>query len=194
MIALAASVLMSGCAIMTTVSGVAGAAVDGLFYMFQGEEESFPISMRGSLTAAQRGLNKSGFHANVLEPVDGGYLIAFGSGSITGKMSLEKQTESLTTVDVTVRNGAFRQESIERAIIETDREQSKRVKNAEHFDFTKYKHILEKPLATSKQVGWYLPGTELDALSPKKSKWIRIKMPSGKSAFLKSGLAASVSK
>lgn len=101
------SITMSGCAIMTTVSGVAGAAVDGLFYMFQGAEQSFSVSMRSSLVSVQRGLKKSDLPVSVLEPVDDGYLIAFGNENLDGQITLEKQTASLTTIGIKVKDGAF---------------------------------------------------------------------------------------
>jgi len=194
-VALILMLLMSGCAAVTsTVSGVAGAAFDGLLYMFQGAEESFPMSMRSSLVAVQRGLKKSGFHANVLEPVDDGYLIAFGNDDLSGKISLEKETESLTTVSVKVKDGAMRQESIERSLVTTIREQSKGVKQSDHFDFSHHKLIRKNPKATAKQVGWYLPGTLLQVHRMGKSEWLTIKMPSGKTAYLKGDLAATASK
>lgn len=193
-IAVIVSALMSGCVIMSTVSGVAGAAADGLFYMFQGAEESFPMSMRSSLVAVQRGLGKSGFHVNVLEPDDNGYLIAFGNDHLDGKISMKRHTESLTAISIKVKNGAFRQDSIERALIASIQEQGKLIKASNRFNFKGYKDIFESSDAASKHVGWYLPGTLIEVHEVKKSEWMRIKLPSGKIAFLKGNLVAAENK
>lgn len=178
---------MSGCAV---VGAIGGTAVEGVVYLFQGEEESFPVSMRSALAAAQRGLKKSGLNSNILEPVSGGYLIAFGNENLDGKLSLKKRTESLTTVGAKVRNGALRQDSVERALILVFREEIKRAKKSDRFNFKGYKNIREAPNIKAKKVGWYLPGKLLDVKPLKDSKWLRIKMPSGKTAYLKGSIAA----
>jgi len=182
---------MSGCAI---VGGVAGAAVEGMVYMFKGEEESFSITMRSALVAVQRGLKKADLNVDLLEPVENGYIIGFGNENLTGQINLEKQTNSLTTMEVKVRAGAMREDSIERALLISIREQAKKANSADRFDFRGYKHVREKPDGKSGKVGWYRPGAMLDVREMSKSEWLRIKMPSGKQAFLKGDLAASASK
>ena len=193
-LALVVSAMMSGCVLLTTVSGVAGAAVDGLFYMFQGAEESLSISMRSTLVAVQRGLKKSGLHASVLEPVEDGYMIAFGNENLDGEIALEKETERLTTLVIKVKSNAMRQDSIERALVVTIREQSKTVRNSDRFDFRRHRDIYENKDATSKKVGWFLPGTMLDVTEVPNSDWLKIKMPSGAHGFLKGDLAAADNK
>ncbi len=179
--------MMSGCAV---VAAVGGAAVEGAVFLFRGEEESFPASMRGSLAVAQRVLKKSGLNSDVLEPVIGGYLIAFGNENLDGKLSLRKRTESLTTVGAKVRSGALRQDSVERALMTSFREEVKKLKNSDRFNFKGYKNIREMPKVSAKKVGWYLPGKLLDVKPLKDSEWLRIKMPSGKTAYLKGSIAA----
>jgi hypothetical protein len=181
------SLTMSGCA---AVAAVGGAAVEGAVFLFRGEEESFPASMRGSLVVAQRVLKKSGLNPDVLEPVSSGYLIAFGNENLDGKFSLRKRTESLTTVGAKVRDGAVRQDSVERALITSFREEVKKLKNSDRFNFKGYKNIREMPKITAKKVGWYLPGKLLEVKPLKNSEWLRIKMPSGKTAYLKGSIAA----
>ncbi len=122
------SLMMSGCA---AVAAVGGTAVEGVVFLFRGEEESFPASMRGSLAVAQRVLKKSGLNPDVLEPVIGGYLIAFGNENLDGRLSLRKRTESLTTVGAKVRDGAVRQDSVERALMTVFREEVKKVKKSD---------------------------------------------------------------
>jgi hypothetical protein len=186
-IAALVSLTMSGCA---AVAAVGGAAIEGAVFLFRGEEESFPASMRGSLAAAQRVLKKSGLNPDVLEPVIGGYLIAFGNENLDGKLSLRKRTESLTTVGAKVRDGALRQDSVERALITSFREEVKKVKKSDRFNFKGYKNIREMPKISAKKVGWYLPGKLLEVKPLKDSEWLRIKMPSGKTAYLKGSIAA----
>ena len=179
--------MMSGCAV---VAAVGGAAVEGAVFLFRGEEESFPASMRGSLAVAQRVLKKSGLNSDVLEPVIGGYLIAFGNENLDGRLSLRKRTESLTTVGAKVRDGAVRQDSVERALMTVFREEVKKVKKSDRFNFKGYKNIREMPKISAKKVGWYLPGKLLEVKPLKDSEWLRIKMPSGKMAYLKGSIAA----
>ena len=183
--------LMSGCAI---VGGVAGAAVEGMVYMFKGEEESFSITMRSALVASQRGLKRADLHVDLLEPVEDGYEIGFGNENLTGEISLQKQTSSLITMEVRVRAGAMREDSIERALLESIRDQAKKAKRSDRFNFRGYKYIREKEDAKSKRVGWYRPGAMLDVRKVGKSEWLRIKMPSGKQAFLKGELAGFAGK
>jgi len=183
--------LMSGCAI---VGGVAGAAVEGVVYMFKGEEESFSIAMRSALVAVQKGLQNADLNVDVLEPVEKGHMVDFGNGKLAGHIHLEKQTSRLTTIEVKVRDGGMREDSIERALLDSIRVQAKKVNEADRFDFRGYKDVHEKPEDTSDRVGWYRPGAFLDVQKMSKSEWLRIKMPSGKVAFIKSDLAASASK
>jgi len=196
-IVLAVASMMSGCAILTTVSGVAGAAFDGLFYMFQGSERSISISMRSTLVAVQRGLNKSGLNVNVLEPVKDGYMIEFGNDNLDGSIELEKQTDSLTTVTVKVKSGAMsmRQDSVEQAILETIEEQSKKVGGSDRFDFNGYDRIYKEPEESSPKIGWFLPGTLLNVSKIYNNpEWLNIKMPSGKQGYLKGDVAAPAHK
>ncbi len=182
---------MSGCVV---VGGVAGAAVEGMVYMFRGEEESFSITMRSALVAAQRGLKQADLDVDLLEPDANGYLIGFGNENLTGQIHLEKQTSSLTTIEVKVRAGAMREDSIERALLTSIREQAKKARRGDRFDFRGYKSLREKPEDRSNKVGWYRPGAMLEVYEMSKSDWLRIKMPSGKQAFFKGNLAASASK
>jgi len=186
-IAAAVSITMSGCAV---VGAIGGSAVEGLAYLLGGENASFPISMRATLVAVQKGLKKADLDASVLEPVEDGYLIAFGNENLDGKVTLKRQTKSLITISVKVRSGATREESVERALVDTIRKNSETVKRYEHFDFGRYRNIRAEPKALAKQVGWYLPGKPLEVKPLKDSQWLRIKMPSGKTGYLKGSVAA----
>lgn len=185
------SLTVSGCAVMTAVGGT---AVEGLVHIMQGEEASFPISMRGTLVAVQRGLSRADLDVSVLEPVEEGYLIAFGNENLDGKVVIEKQTRSLTSISIKVKRGVSREESIEQALVEVIRKESEKIEQFSRFEFARYKNIREKPAILAKHVGWYLPGKLLEVKPLKDSKWLRIKMPSGRSAYLKGNLAATASK
>ncbi len=190
-IALITSLLMSGCAVIAAVSG---SAVEGVVYMFDGEEESFSITMRSALVATQRGLEKADLKVDLLEPKEDGYLIGFGNEKLNGQIDLRKQTRSLTTVEVKVRGGAMREDSIERALLTAVREQAKRARSSDRFDFRGYKYIREKPESMAKKVGWYRPGARLQVYKVSQSEWLRVIMPSGKQAFLKGELAGFAGK
>ncbi|MFC1567973.1 SH3 domain-containing protein [Pseudomonadota bacterium] len=151
--------------------------------------------MRATLVAVQKGLKKADLDASVLEPVEDGYLIEFGNENLDGKITLTRQTKSLITVSVKVKSGVSREESVEQALVDTIRKNSEMVKRYEHFDFGRYKNIREEPKPLAKQVGWYLPGKHLEVQkSLKDSDWLRIKMPSGKTAYLKGSIAAFAGK
>ncbi|NOR72698.1 MAG: DUF3568 family protein [Mariprofundaceae bacterium] len=186
-VAAVVSLTMSGCAV---VAAVGGTAVEGLAYLLGGAEESFSISMRTTLVAVQKGLKKADLAVSVLEPVENGYLITFGNENLDGKVSLKKQTKSLVTVSVKVSSGGIREDSVEQALVDAIRKKSETVNRFERFDFGRYRNIREMPKISAKKVGWYLPGTFLDVHSLKDSKWLRIKMPSGKMAYLKGSIAA----
>ncbi|MDX8403889.1 MAG: SH3 domain-containing protein [Mariprofundaceae bacterium] len=192
--AILVSLTMSGCVIVSAVGGVAGAAADGLFYLFKGSEHSFSMSMRSTLVSVQRGLKKNDLDVSVLEPVKEGYLIGFGNEELDGKIELTKKTKRLTTISVKVKHGALREESVEEALVESIRKESGKVKRSTRFDFRRYKNIREKPKKSAKRIGWYLPGKHLEVKPMKNSEWLRIKLPSGKSAYLKGNLAASAHK
>jgi len=98
-------------------------------------------------------------------------------------------------MEVKVRAGAMREDSIERALLISIREQAKRAKSSDRFDFRGYKYIREKPETSSKRVGWYRPGAMLNVHEMGKgSKWLRVKMPSGKQGFIKGELAGFAGK
>jgi hypothetical protein len=181
------SLTMSGCAV---VGAIGGSAVEGLAFLIGGAEESFPISMRATLVAVQKGLKKADLEVSVLEPTEDGYLVTFGNENLDGKVSLKKQTKSLITISVKVKSGGLREESVEQALVDTIRKKSEKVNRFERFDFGRYRNIREEPRALAKKVGWYLPGKHLDVHTLKDSKWLRIKMPSGKTAYLKGSIAA----
>ncbi|MDQ6956868.1 MAG: hypothetical protein Q9M21_06695 [Mariprofundaceae bacterium] len=174
--------ILSGC---TVIAAVGGAAVDGAVYVFSSEKKSLPFSMRKILVATQKTLDGMDLSATLIEPVDSGYILEFSNNKLSGSMKLISETSRLTTVSGRVYKGMSRQKSVENAIFEGIQTSALGVKNNERFNFKKYHYIRAKASVTSPKVGWFVPGTKLNVSPSKITGWLRIKMPSGKRAFLK---------
>ncbi len=174
--------VLSSC---TLIAAVGGAAVDGAVYVFSSEKKSLPFSMRKILVAVQKTLDSMDLSASLIEPVDDGYIIEFANNKLSGSMTLELETERLTTISGRAYKGISRQKSVENAIFEGIQTAALGVKNYERFNFKKYHYIRSKPSVTSSKVGWFVPGKKLNVSPSKTTGWLKIKMPSGKKAFLK---------
>jgi len=185
---------LPGCAAVTALAAVPGALVDGVVYLFQGEEESLPASMRNALTSVQQGLRRMQLDVDVLEPVEEGYLIEFGNEKLDGDISLTQQTPKLTTIHIRVSRDGLREESVERAILKAVREISGQQDRRARFNFSGYHNIRQKPDIKARRVGWYRPGAKLKLTRTSNKGWLRIRLPSGKSGYLKNSLPAKVKK
>ena len=174
--------ILSGC---TVITAVGGAAVDGAFYMFTAEKKSLPFSMRKVLVATQKTLDGMDLSATIIEPVDNGYILEFSNNKLSGSMNLIQETNRLTTISGRAYKGMSRQKSVESAIFEGIQTAALHVKNHERFNFKKYHYIRSKASATSSKAGWFIPATKLDVSPSKTPGWLKIRMPSGKQAFLK---------
>jgi len=174
--------ILSGC---TVITAVGGAAVDGALYMFTAKKKSLPFSMRKVLVATQKTLDSMDLSASLIEPVDNGYNLEFSNNKLSGSMKLIQETNRLTTLSGRVYKGISRQKSVASAIFEGIQTAALHVKNYEHFDFTKYHYIRLKASAKSAKVGWFIPGAKLDVSPSKTPGWLKIRLPSGKKAFLK---------
>jgi len=174
--------ILSGC---TVIAAVGGAVVDGGMYMFTAEKKSLPFSMRKILIASQKTLDSMDLSATLIEPVDSGYILEFANNKLSGSIKLISETERLTTISGRVYKSISRQKSVENAIFEGIQTAALSVKKYERFNFKKYHYIRSKPSAASSKEGWFVPGTKLNVSPSKTTGWLRIKMPSGKRAFLK---------
>jgi len=174
--------ILSAC---TVIAAVGGAAVDGALYVFTSEKKSLPFSMRKVLVATQKTLDGMDLSAALIEPVDNGYILEFSNHKLSGSMNLIQDTKRLTTISARAYKGMSRQKSVENAIFEGIQTAALHVKNHERFDFKKYHYIRTQPSATSPKTGWFIPGAKLNVSPSKTSGWLKIKMPSGKKAFLK---------
>jgi len=174
----------SGCAVATAVSAIPGAVYSTVADQFSGDEESFPYSMRSTLATLQQSLQIMQLNIDVLEiQPDGGYGITFNTDKLAGKITLIKQTDRLTTASVQVKASMSRQPSVERAIIEMIKERLNNLDQDSHIDLASF-HILHiRAASESERIGWIRPGAKIDAFKTGSNSWMRMKMPSGKSAY-----------
>lgn len=179
---------LSGCTAITAVSAIPAALYGTISDHFSSEEVSFPHTMRACLVATQHSLQAMRLDIDILEiQKEGGYAIAFNNHKLSGEITLLKQTERLTTVRIQVKS-LTRQESIEQAIIkmmETTLETQAKVAS---FQLTAYHDLRAQPNVKSKHLGWFRPGALLDADKSNTAGWLKIKLPSGDSAFLKGSI------
>lgn len=176
---------LSGCVAVSAVSAIPGALLEVVANQFVGEEKSYPHSMRRSLAAVQQSLWELKLDIDVLEiQPDGGYGVGFGNERLDGEITLRKQTSQLTTVYVKVK-GMTREESVEHAIIEMIGGKLKKLPDNARYNASKYSNLRLKPTTSSARVGWFRPGANLEASRTQSNDWLKIKLPSGKSAYLK---------
>jgi len=176
---------LSGCLAVSAVSAIPGALLEVVANQFVGEEKSFPSSMRKSLAAVQQSLWELKLDIDVLEiQPDGGYGVGFGNQRLDGEITLRKQTAQLTTVYVKAK-GSTREASVEHAIIEMIGGKLKRLPNNARYNASKYNNLRLKPSIKAARVGWFRPGANLEASKTQSKDWLKIKLPSGKSAYLK---------
>jgi len=182
---LLAAVWLPGCVALTAVSAVPGALVEAAADQFSGEEKSFPVAMQTILAATQISLREMKLDADVLEiQEDGGYGISFSNKKLDGTITLRKQTPLLTTIYVEVRS-VFRETSVEKAIIDMIDAKLQKISKNSRFEKKGYKNLQEEPSTTSATLGWFKPNARLEVAKSDKPEWLKIKLPSGKMAYLK---------
>ena len=181
--------MSSGCVALNAVSAIPGTLVEAVANQFIGEEKSFPHSMRKTLAAVQRTLRELQLDIDVLEiQADGGYGVGFGNERLDGEITLRKQTILLTTIYVKAK-GATREESVEQAIIDMIGAQLKTIPIDARFNPEKYNNLRLKPNARSTHLGWFRPGAKLEvSRSGNNEGWLKLKLPSGKTAYLKGSI------
>ena len=184
-VAVLSTLWLSSCAGVAAVSAIPGAMYGVVADQFSGEEESFAASMHRVLAATQRSLKEMQLDVDMLEILDdGGYDIALNSNKLDGEITLTKQTEHLTTVYVKVRS-TMRKDSVERAIIQMIKAELKKLPAHAKFQRGNLHNLRAKPTVQSKRLGWYRAGARLDAHRTGAKGWLKVKMPSGKMAYLK---------
>jgi len=179
------SFFLSGCTAITAVSAIPGALYGAVADHFSSDEVSFPHSMRACLIATQQSLQAMRLDIDILEiQEEGGYAIAFNNHKLNGEIILLKQTERLTTIRIQVRS-LTRQESIEQAIIKMMGTTLATQDRVALFQLASYHNLRSQPKVESKHLGWFRPGALLDVDKTNTAGWLKIKLPSGDSAFLK---------
>jgi len=184
-ILLAASLLLGGCAVAPVIAALPGALAGRAVSFFEGRDASLAVDMQRSLAAVQQGLEQMSLHANVLEPVAGGYLIEFGNGQLDGDVQLLRQTDRLTTVTVKAHRGLGHEESVESAIVKQLTVAADQTAEDAKFDFDGYDKVYRKPDKSSTELGWFLPGQKLNVSSSRPAGWLKIRLPSGKQGYIK---------
>jgi len=176
---------LSGCTAITAVSAIPGALYNVVSDQFSSEEVSFPRSMRATLAATQHSLREMRLNVDILETQEaGGYGIAFTNQKLNGAITLLEQTENLTTIQIKVTN-LTRETSVEHAIIQLIETTLKKQTPMAHFQMNDYQILRTKPDISAKQVGWFRPGAMLDAKPSTKKGWLKVKLPSGDTGYLK---------
>lgn len=179
---------LPGCVALTAVSAVPGALITAAADQFSGVEKSIPTNMQISLAAAQQSLREMKLDADVLEiQEDGGYGIAFGNKKLDGTITLRRQTPVLTTIHVEVRS-IFRESSVEDAIIEMIEAKVSKISKKSRFRKKGYNNLRAEPTVSSVQIGWFKPNASLEVSKSEKSEWLKIKLPSGKTGYLKGAI------
>lgn len=179
-----AALWLPGCAAVTAVSAVPGALVNVAVTQFKAKEKSFPRHISPTLAAVQSSLSGMKLDVDLLEIQDNGFAIAFGNENLDGKIILEKMTPKLTMMQVKVRN-KMREESVEQAIIESVESKLKRMSSKKRFHFAGYDSLRAKPSTKTEKLGWYRKSAKLETYRNGKTEWFKVKLPSGKTAFLK---------
>jgi len=182
------SLFLSGCAGLVAASAIPGAMYGMVADQFSGEEESFAATMRLTLAATQRSLQNMQLDIDMLEIMnDEGFAISFNNNKLDGRITLSKQTGRLSTVYVKVR-ATIREDSVERAIIEMIKDELKKQPANAQLKRGNLHNLRAKPDIQSKRLGWYRPGAKLDAHRTGAKGWLKVKMPSGKMAYLKGSI------
>lgn len=180
---LLAALWLPGCTAITAVSAVPGALVNVAVNQFSGEEKCFPRNISPTLAAVQSSLRTMKLDIDVLEIRESGYALAFGNENLDGEITLEEMTPRLTTMNIRVRR-TMRETSVEMAIIESIQNNLNRMSSRQRFRFAGYDNLRKKPDAKTERIGWYRKSAKLETYRKGKSDWFRLKLPSGKDAYL----------
>lgn len=181
---LLATLWLSGCTAITAVSMVPGGLIEMVASEFKGEEKSLPRNIHTTLAAVQSTLKSMKLDVDILEIQENGYAMSFGNQALDGKITLAMMTPKLTVVNVKVRR-KMREASVEQAIIESLETKLARMNSRQRFRYSGYHHLRSKPDIQTASLGWYRKNAILDTRRNGKTEWSRIKLPSGKTAYLK---------
>ncbi|MDX8409085.1 MAG: SH3 domain-containing protein [Mariprofundales bacterium] len=175
-------------AIGAAVSAVGGVVINRATNLMESEKVSLALDMEQSLAAVQTALQEMQFEVELLEPSENnGYVALFGNAKLDGSITLQPETDKLTTylVQVHANNGFSRRESVETAVTKEIAKQGKKQAKGATFKFKHYNIIRARPDRSAPRVGWFRTGSRLPVTPSVKPGWLKITMPSGTKAFLK---------
>lgn len=184
--------LLFGLNACTALTAVSGAAVDRAISVFEDEEESLPVPVEQALMAARQSLVTLQLPPSLVELMDDGYIVSFDSEKLEGRIQLVSQTPNLTTIGVVVRKQIWaREDSVERAIIDTMKKEAQKIGRDVRSEWSQYKRVFVKPDEKSSIVGWFLPGYSFQVSSFKKDGWLKITLPSEAYAYIQGEIVDS---
>jgi len=180
---------LPGCtAALTSAASMPSSLVVMVADQFVGQEVSVADSMRRMIAAIQLVLQSMKLDIDTLEiQKDGGYMIGFGNDKLTGTISLSKQTERLSTMDIKVWSN-MREKSVESAIIDLVKKKLNTLPDNAQFKKAQYRDLMNKPSMASILIGWFRIGAKLTAEQSNKQGWLKIKLSSGNTAYLKGSI------
>jgi|GEM_PF-2495690 len=182
---LSAALLLGGCTIplVATVATIPGTLFEGLFYTFEGEEHSLPVSSSLALLSAQKAFARMALPLDLIEPRKDGYLIDFRNGNLSGGIMLRSYADRLTMIRTHVGGSSMRIASIEASILEVIKYEALKSGYGETFDATPYRILYERPLEGASPVGWLLVDSMLHSAKIGSRGWYAVRMPSGAIGF-----------
>lgn len=175
---------LHGCAAVTAASAVPGSLVEIAAAQLTGEERSFPHSTSATLAAIQSSLRNMKLDVDIIEIEEQGYTLAFTDQNLSGKITLKAMTPKLTTINVKVRR-TMREASVEQSIIQSVQTELAHNRKKKRFSYAGYRNLRVQADAKTDRIGWYRESASLETWRNGKSDWFRVKLPSGKTAYLK---------
>ena len=114
--------------------------------------------------------------------------IAFAKDPRDGKLQLTPHPPMMTTLDIVVRHGFSREESVEKTLLTEIQDAAAHVSAHQSFDFAGYGDIRAAPDSTAKRLGWFRHHAKLEVKASRHGGWLSIALPSGAQGYLQGEL------
>lgn len=181
---------LASCASLSAVGTASSSAMDGVMYIFQGEEVSIPLNTKATLVSCQRGLRRVGLNVDILEKRDDGYSLQFANEKLKGKLDIHYETTRLNTIFVQVWSGVIRNKSVEKAILEVINKASKSVSAKSRLSLKGYIHVYAEANHKVKRIAWFRRGADIRHRKAMADPgWLRIQLPSKRKGFIRAKTA-----
>ncbi len=170
------------------ISAVGGVLAERAFNLVDAKSVSLNTNMRHALASVQKALHLMNFEVDLLQPTkDGGYIAQFGNSKNNGSISLERETDALTTFKVKVlsEDNLSRREEVENAVTNLVGNIIKELPADARFDFHHYNVIRSAPNRQARRIGWFRIGSRLPVHPSATPGWLKIAMPEGDKGYLK---------